>query len=68
MPWGTSELPAIVRAVVTAAVEAGREREKRKEMEIGEGKGRGTVIRAWFLGGFGVIDMPGTMGKKLVVD
>lgn len=58
-PWGKSELPAIFRAVVTAAVEAGQE--------------RGKDIRAWMLGGIGVLDLPGTgdkkgKGKKLIVD
>ena len=45
-PWGKSELPAIFRAVVEAVREAGSERRK--------------PLRAWFLGGLGVLHYPGS--------
>jgi nucleoside-diphosphate-sugar epimerase len=43
-PWGKSDLPDIFQAAVNAAVEVGRERER--------------PLRAWFLGGFGMLDTP----------
>jgi putative NADH-flavin reductase len=45
-PWGTSELPAIFRAVLDAVQQAGSE--------------RGKPLRVWFLGGTGVLHYPGT--------
>ncbi|GAM91541.1 hypothetical protein ANO11243_095930 [Dothideomycetidae sp. 11243] len=45
-PWGSSDLPAIFKAVADAAVEAGR--------------GKKAPLRAWFLGGLGIMDIPGT--------
>lgn len=45
-PWGTSDLPEIVRAVVEGIRAAGEE--------------RGKPLRAWFLGGLGVLHFPGT--------
>jgi uncharacterized protein YbjT (DUF2867 family) len=45
-PWGKSELPAIVRAVVDAVRAAGLERKK--------------PLRTWFLAGLGVLYFPGT--------
>ncbi|KAK7897637.1 hypothetical protein LTR67_004266 [Exophiala xenobiotica] len=45
-PWGKSELPAIVRAVVDAVRAAGLERQK--------------PLRTWFLAGLGVLYFPGT--------
>ncbi|KAK9314927.1 hypothetical protein V1522DRAFT_415852 [Lipomyces starkeyi] len=46
MPWQKSELPRIFEAVVQATKEAGMERNK--------------ALRVWFLGGMGLLDMPGT--------
>lgn len=45
-PWGTSELPKIFQAVVHAVQQAGLERHK--------------PLRAWFLGGLGVLYYPGS--------
>jgi nucleoside-diphosphate-sugar epimerase len=45
-PWTLSDLPAIFRAVVEAAREAGAE--------------RGTPLRVWMMGGQGVLQYPGT--------
>lgn len=45
-PWGKSDLPTIVRAVVDAVRDAGLERNK--------------PLRVWFLGGLGVLHYPGT--------
>lgn len=45
-PWGKSELPAIFHAVLEAVREAGADRKK--------------PLRAWFLGGMGVLYYPGT--------
>lgn len=45
-PWGKSDLPEIFRAVLNAVREAGKE--------------RGSPLRAWFLGGAGVLNYPGT--------
>ena len=45
-PWGTSELPKIFQAVVHAVQQAGSERHK--------------PLRAWFLGGLGVLYYPGS--------
>jgi nucleoside-diphosphate-sugar epimerase len=46
-PWATSDLPEIFRAVVEAVREAGAER-------------GGRPLRAWVLGGQGVLFYPGT--------
>lgn len=45
-PWKSSELPSIIRSVVDGVRAAGRE--------------RGSPLRAWFLGGLGVLYYPGT--------
>ena len=45
-PWGKSELPAIVHAVVDGVREAGLERKK--------------PLRAWFLAGLGILHYPGS--------
>ena len=45
-PWGSSDLPKIFRAVFNAVLEAGSE--------------RGKPLRAWFLGGLGVLTFPGS--------
>ena len=45
-PWGNSGLPAIFRAVLDAVREAGLDRNK--------------PLRAWFLGGLGVLYFPGS--------
>ncbi len=45
-PWGKSDLPAIVHAIVDAVREAGLERRK--------------PLRTWFLGGLGVLYYPGS--------
>ncbi|KAF2425524.1 NAD(P)-binding protein [Tothia fuscella] len=45
-PWAKSDLPEIFRAVVKGVREAGVEREK--------------PLRAWFLGGLGVLQFPGS--------
>lgn len=46
LPWGSSDLPEIFKAVVEAAREAGAE--------------RGTPLRVWMMGGQGVLQYPGT--------
>ncbi|KAK9374024.1 uncharacterized protein V1513DRAFT_124639 [Lipomyces chichibuensis] len=46
MPWQKSELPRIFEAVVQATKVSGMERNK--------------ALRVWFLGGMGLLDMPGT--------
>lgn len=51
-PWGTSGLPAIVDAVIRAALELGQE--------------RGRPLRLWVLAGFGMLDVPNT--KHMLVD
>ncbi|KAJ9148543.1 hypothetical protein NKR23_g4968 [Pleurostoma richardsiae] len=51
-PWGKSDLPAIVDAVIAAAVDVGSE--------------RGHPPRVWFLGGQGIMDLPGQ--KHMIVD
>ncbi|KAJ5355383.1 uncharacterized protein N7496_012595 [Penicillium cataractarum] len=51
-PWRTSDFPAIVNAVIQAALELGRE--------------RGTSMRVWFLGGVGILDVP--TRKKMIVE
>lgn len=51
-PWAKSDLPQIFRTVVNAVVEAGVL--------------RGQPLRAWFLGGTGVLNYPGT--QSLVSD
>ncbi|KAJ5916933.1 hypothetical protein N7504_000948 [Penicillium tannophilum] len=45
-PWGKSDLPSIVDAVIAAALEIGQ--------------GRETPLRMWFLGGLGLLDLPNT--------
>jgi putative NADH-flavin reductase len=45
-PWAKSDLPQIFRAVANAVLEAGLERKK--------------PLRAWFLGGMGVLNFPGS--------
>lgn len=45
-PWGKSDLPAIFRAVVDATQQVGLDRKK--------------PLRAWFLGGMGVLYYPGS--------
>jgi nucleoside-diphosphate-sugar epimerase len=45
-PWASTTLPEIFRAVVKAVVAAGEE--------------RGKPLRAWFMGGLGVLCFPGT--------
>ncbi|ORY15639.1 hypothetical protein BCR34DRAFT_477749 [Clohesyomyces aquaticus] len=45
-PWGKSDLPNIFRAVLDGVSEAGTERER--------------PLRAWFLGGLGVLHFPGS--------
>ncbi|KAJ5629712.1 hypothetical protein N7528_003369 [Penicillium herquei] len=51
-PWGKSDLPAIVDAVTTAALQVGRN--------------RGSPLRVWFLGGQGLLDIP--TRKYMIVD
>lgn len=51
-PWGRSELPLIVKTVISAALEVGRE--------------RGNPLRLWVLGGQGLLDVPTT--KYKIVD
>ncbi|KAJ5102688.1 hypothetical protein N7532_003217 [Penicillium argentinense] len=51
-PWGKSDLPTIVDAVIAAALEIGQERQ--------------SPLRVWFLGGLGLLDQPQT--KYLLVD
>lgn len=51
-PWGKSDLPSIVDAVIRAALEVGRE--------------RGSPLRVWVLGGQGLLDIPTT--KYRIVD
>ncbi|KAJ5577739.1 uncharacterized protein N7459_006703 [Penicillium hispanicum] len=51
-PWGKSDLPVIVDAVINAALEAGQE--------------RGSPLRVWFLGGLGLLDIPAQ--KYMIVD
>ncbi|KAJ6037002.1 hypothetical protein N7540_001281 [Penicillium herquei] len=43
-PWGKSDLPAIVDAVTSAALQVGHN--------------RGSPLRVWFLGGQGLLDIP----------
>jgi nucleoside-diphosphate-sugar epimerase len=45
-PWGTSDLPEIVRAVVEAVKEAGIERK--------------SPLRVWLMAGLGVLQFPGS--------
>ena len=45
-PWGRSDLPKIFRAVLDAVREAGAQRK--------------AALRCWFLGGMGVLQLPGT--------
>jgi nucleoside-diphosphate-sugar epimerase len=45
-PWGTSDLPEIFHAVLDGIREAGYDRKK--------------PLRAWFLGGLGVLHYPGS--------
>ena len=45
-PWGKSDFPEIVKAVVNAVRDAGVERKK--------------PLRAWFLGGLGILTYPGS--------
>ncbi|KAJ5645287.1 hypothetical protein N7507_011298 [Penicillium longicatenatum] len=45
-PWGKSDLPSIVDAVITAALEMSQDRE--------------SPLRVWFLGGLGLLDLPNT--------
>ncbi|PYI02394.1 hypothetical protein BO78DRAFT_400590 [Aspergillus sclerotiicarbonarius CBS 121057] len=52
-PWGKSDLPAIVDAVIQAALELGQERH--------------TPMRVWFLGGQGILDIP-TLPNKMIAD
>jgi nucleoside-diphosphate-sugar epimerase len=49
-PWGSSDLPDIVHAVADAARDAGKER-------------GGKPLRVWFLGGFTLLELPGTKIK-----
>ncbi|OQD85104.1 hypothetical protein PENANT_c011G08084 [Penicillium antarcticum] len=51
-PWGESDLPAIIDAVICAARDIGQE--------------RGTPLRVWFLAGLGLLDVPNT--KYKIVD
>lgn len=51
-PWGKSDLPAIVEAVTTAALEAGQE--------------RGSPLRVWYLAGQGILDVP--TKKYMIMD
>lgn len=51
-PWGKSDLPAIVDAVICAALEISQERR--------------CPLRVWFLGGLGLLDLPDT--KYQLVD
>ncbi|KAE8155314.1 hypothetical protein BDV25DRAFT_146476 [Aspergillus avenaceus] len=50
-PWGKSDLPAIVSAVIQAALEIGQERNR--------------PMRVWFLGGQGILEIP-TENKMIV--
>ena len=43
-PWGKSDLPAIVDAIIKAAIDIGEERKY--------------PLRVWFLGGQGIMDIP----------
>ncbi|KAK9320212.1 hypothetical protein V1517DRAFT_375825 [Lipomyces orientalis] len=52
LPWKTSDLPTIFAAVIQAAKLAGEQRKK--------------ALRVWFLGGLGLLDLPGT--KSLLMD
>ncbi|KAJ5647043.1 hypothetical protein N7490_003415 [Penicillium lividum] len=52
VPWGKSDLPSIVDAVIAAALEMGQTRQ--------------TPLRMWFLGGIGLLDLPNT--KYRLVD
>lgn len=45
-PWGTSDLPDIVRAVVDATKEVGIDRK--------------APLRAWFMAGLGILQYPGS--------
>jgi nucleoside-diphosphate-sugar epimerase len=45
-PWGKSDLPVIFKAVLEGVREAGLDRKK--------------PLRAWFMGGLGVLNFPGT--------
>ncbi|KAJ5561988.1 hypothetical protein N7535_003549 [Penicillium sp. DV-2018c] len=51
-PWGSSDLPAIIDAVIRAALEIGQE--------------RGKPLRLWVLAGLGILDFPTT--KYMLVD
>lgn len=51
LPWKEQVLPRIARAVTDAARRAGRE--------------RGTVLRAWLVSGFNVLEYPGTGGRLI---
>lgn len=51
LPWKEQVLPKIARAVTSAAVAAGKE--------------RGTVLRAWLVSGFNVLEYPGTGGRLI---
>lgn len=51
-PWSSSSLPAIVDAVIRAALELGQE--------------RGTPLRLWVLAGVGMLDVPNT--NHMLVD
>jgi nucleoside-diphosphate-sugar epimerase len=51
-PWGSSDLPAIIDAVVRAALELGQE--------------RGKPLRLWVLAGLGILELPTT--KYMLVD
>lgn len=52
LPWGKSDLPEIFAAVLAAVREVGEERKK--------------PLRAWFLGGMGVLNFPG--GESILAD
>ncbi|KAJ5099946.1 hypothetical protein N7532_006947 [Penicillium argentinense] len=45
-PWGKSDLPSIVDAVISAALEMGQDRQ--------------SPLRVWFMGGLGLMDLPET--------
>ena len=52
LPWSEPQMQIIIRAVATGAVDASKELNR--------------PIRAWFLGGMSILDLPGMVGTQLL--
>lgn len=52
LPWSAPRMQGIIKAAATGAVEASKELNR--------------PIRAWFLGGMGVLDYPGMEGTQII--